>query len=71
MQSQTNKQLVQIATTEQGLEVHLMTDLDMLLAVLNNCDRWTEIEGSFLCVRGSMTGLFTWVGKLAQAEAAS
>lgn len=56
--------IVNILETSQGTEVHLIDDLDMLLAILNNCDRWTELSNTFLCMRGDMVGVFAWVGEL-------
>ncbi len=56
--------LVNVLETEQGLEVHLIENLDLLLSILNNCDRWTELGHTFLCIRGDMVGVFAWVGEL-------
>lgn len=46
--------------TSQGVAIHILDDIDLLLDILNKCDRWTELDGIFLCVNGELTGLFTY-----------
>lgn len=47
-------------TTLQGVELHILDDIELLRDILNNCDRYTQLDGIFLCVRGELTGLFTY-----------
>lgn len=58
------KDICNVVETNQGLEIHLIEDLDQLHSILVNCDRWTEINNRFLCVRGGMIGIFAWVGEI-------
>lgn len=67
MQAQSKEPMVNVAETEQGLEVHLIEDLDMLHAILTNCDSWTQLDNTFLCIRGNMVGVFAWIGELEPA----
>lgn len=60
----TPAETLEILTTTYGTEVHLVKDLDTMLAILNNVDSWTQLENTFLCRREEMVGVFAFVGEL-------
>lgn len=55
----TDIQVVQ-GITHQGVAINILDDINLLLDILNSCDLWTELDGIFLCVKGELTGLFTY-----------